>query len=219
MPKICVIIPTHNESTAIAGVVTAVKKQGLDVVVIDDGSTDGTAGLAKSCGATVLVNETNMGKGTCLIKGFAWCLKNGYDAVITMDGDGQHLPGEIAAFTAAFAANPRCGIIIGNRMATRGAMPLVRVITNKIMSRWISHICRQRIPDTQCGYRLIRRETLEKMKLKTSKFEIESEMLIESSRLGFSITSIPVTSIYHNEQSHINPFIDTIRFLRFILKK
>jgi glycosyltransferase involved in cell wall biosynthesis len=217
--KICVIIPTYNESAAIAGVVKAVKNQGLDVAVIDDGSSDDTATIAKKSGAIVLVNGTNMGKGACLIKGFAYCLKNDYGAVITMDGDGQHLPREISSFVEAITKNSRVGIIVGNRMATHNSMPMVRVITNTFMSWLISRICRQHIPDTQCGYRLIRRELLEKMRLKTSKFEIESEMLIEAAQHGFSIVSIPITSVYRDERSHIHPFIDTIRFFRFILKK
>jgi glycosyltransferase involved in cell wall biosynthesis len=218
MAKICVIIPTYNEAAAIGDIVKAVKALGFDVVVIDDGSSDGTPILAKAHGAHVLINEKNQGKGACLSRGFGYCLKNGYEMVVTMDGDGQHLPWELPVFIET-ASHDAPGIVIGNRMAKSGAMPFVRVVTNRTMSWFISRICGQHIPDTQCGYRLLRREVLEKVSLTTSKYETESEMLIEASRHGFSIVSIPITSVYLNERSHINPFVDTLRFLRFVLKK
>jgi glycosyltransferase involved in cell wall biosynthesis len=216
--KTGVIIPTYNESAAIGDVVKAVRAQGLDVVVIDDGSSDGTPILAKAWGAVVLINAKNMGKGACLIKGFDYVLKNGYDSAVTMDGDGQHLPWEISLLITAADQNPKCGIVIGNRMLKRAGMPLSRVLTNKIMSWLISCISRQDIPDTQCGFRLIRRELLEKVTLTTAKYETESEILIKASRLGFCIKSVPITSVYLNERSHINPLVDTLRFLWFVVK-
>ena len=218
MTKACVLIPTYNESAAIAGLVGAIKAQGLNVLVIDDGSSDGTAVLARNKGAVVLVNGKNMGKGACLIRGFSWCLRQGYELVITIDGDAQHLPAEIPLFLKAARELPDAGIILGNRMWKRESMPLVRVITNKVMSWQISLVCRQHIPDTQCGFRLIRRRVLEKVSLNTSKFEIESEMLIKAARRGFTFASVPITSIYRNENSHINPVADTLRFIRFLWK-
>ncbi len=98
-------------------------------------------------------------------------------------------------------------------------MPLVRVLTNKVMSWLISQIAKQEIPDTQCGFRLIKKEVLAKLNLKTHKYETESEVLIRGSRLGFKIESVPIKTIYITEKSHINPFIDTLRFIRFILKE
>lgn len=216
MTKTCAIIPTYNESAAIAGLVAAIKARGLGVLVIDDGSTDGTADIARANGATILVNGKNLGKGASLIKGFSWCLAQGYEMVITIDGDGQHLPDEIALFLKAAEEHPDAGIILGNRMWKRRAMPLIRVLTNKGMSWIISLICRQNIPDTQCGYRLIRRRVLEKTALSTAKFEIESEILIKAARAGFTFISVPITSVYQNENSHINPFTDSLRFIRFI---
>ena len=98
-------------------------------------------------------------------------------------------------------------------------MPWVRVIVNKLVSKIISKISKQKIPDTQCGFRLIKREVLEKMIIKTNKFEIETELIIKAARLGFSIKSIPIKSIYFKGlHSRINPFVDTVRFWRFILR-
>lgn len=213
-----VLIPTHNESSSIGGLVAQIRGQRLDVLVIDDGSTDETAKVAADCRAAVCKNSRNIGKGASLIKGFEYALSNGYDAVLTMDGDGQHLPQDIPAFLAA-ARSPHCGIIIGNRMLRVANMPLVRVMTNTVMSWIISCIARQRIPDSQCGFRLISKDVLQKIKLHTHNFEMESEMLIEASREGFSITSVPIQTIYKNERSHIHPVRDTIRFFKYLFER
>jgi hypothetical protein len=179
---------------------------------------DRTAWLAQENGAVVIKNQVNQGKGASLIKGFDYVLKNNFDAVITLDGDGQHLPDEIPHFISIAQSSDK-GIIIGNRMSVRRNMPVVRVLTNKIMSWFISGLCKQKIPDTQCGFRLIKKEVLERLRLTTSKFEIESEILIKASRLGFKIESLPIKSVYIGEKSHINPFIDTIKFIKFIFKE
>ncbi|MBU1726443.1 MAG: glycosyltransferase family 2 protein [Candidatus Omnitrophica bacterium] len=216
--KTCVIIPTYNESLAISNVIREVQKHGLDIVVIDDGSTDNTVEVAIKTGAVVLRNEINQGKGASLVRGFDYALSKGYDAVITMDGDGQHSPREIAGFLKA-AAGSGAGIYIGNRMGMTKGMPWLRILTNQFMSWLISLAAKQKIPDTQCGYRLIKKPVLEKVRLETSKYETESEILIKTSRLGFKIESVGIETIYSGEKSQINPFIDTLRFIKFIAKE
>jgi len=214
--RVCALIPAYNEAAAIKEIILQIRQQGLEVVVIDDGSSDSTGQIAASCGAIVLKNIKNEGKGASLNKGFAYCLENGFDAVIAMDGDGQHLPQDIPLFINAAQASDS-GIIVGNRMSQARNMPLPRFLTNKFMSWLISLICKQKVPDTQCGFRLIKRAVLEKIKLKTSKFEVESELLIAASRAGFKIESLPVKTVYGSEVSHINPLTDTVRFIKFIL--
>jgi len=217
--KTCVVIPTYNESNSIADLVNQIKKQGLEAVVIDDGSLDNTSDIALSNGATVIRNNRNEGKGASLIRGFDHALTNAFDAIITMDGDGQHLPGEIPIFLKV-AANSKSNVLIGNRMTSTKNMPLIRMVTNRIMSWFISLVARQYIPDTQCGFRLIKKEVLEKLKLATRKYETESELLIKASRLGFKIDSLPIRTVYSvNEKSQINPLRDTFRFIRYIIKE
>jgi hypothetical protein len=87
------------------------------------------------------------------------------------------------------------------------------------MSWLLSCIAKQKIPDTQCGFRLIKQEVLKRVPLVTSKYETESEILIRSSRLGFKIESVPIKTIYLGEKSRINPFIDTLRFFRFLIRE
>jgi glycosyltransferase involved in cell wall biosynthesis len=215
--KTCVIIPAYNESANILVLIKDIKRYQLGVLVIDDGSTDDTFNIAKDAGVQSMLNLRNQGKGASLVKGFKFALENNFDAVITMDADGQHLAQDLPLFIEA-AKDPGIHIILGNRMQNVENMPYLRVITNKFMSWVISVLCKQAIPDSQCGFRLIKNEVLKNIKLGTSKYETESELLIKASRRGYKIRSIPIRSIYGREKSRINPFIDTLRFIRLILK-
>ena len=211
----CAIIPTYNESKNIGKVLAEIKQYKIGVIVIDDGSTDATSEIANNQGAIVLNNEKNQGKGASLIRGFNYALSKGYDAVITMDGDGQHLPEDIPYFLR-LAEYSDSQIFIGNRMNKTKNMPVVRVFTNRFMSWIISSIIGQSVPDTQCGYRLIKKKVLEKINLRTANYEIESEIIIKGARAGFKIEAVPIKTIYRDEKSKINPFVDSLRFLKFI---
>jgi len=214
--RTCVIIPTYNESRSIADLINQITKLGLEVIIIDDGSTDDTVKIAAACGVKVLVSLRNMGKGASLIKGYHFALQQGFEAVISMDGDGQHSPDDLLAFIQK-ARNSPSALIIGNRMGMTKGMPVLRVITNFLMSKFISLVVRQQIPDTQCGFRLAKKELLTRIDLLTSRYETESEVLIKAAHLGFKIESIPVKTIYSGGKSQINFFIDTLRFLRFMI--
>jgi glycosyltransferase involved in cell wall biosynthesis len=216
--RICVIIPTYNESKTIIGLIKQVTSLGFEVIVIDDGSSDSTADLAQTSGVTVLRNLKNLGKGAALVKGYNFAVARGFDAVISMDGDGQHEPNDLMAFVQK-AEFSDCGVVIGNRMTTIKQMPFLRILTNRFMSWLISLITGQYIADTQCGFRLVRSDVLKKIILSTTKYETESEILIRAARLGFKIESVPVKTIYSGQKSQINPFVDTLRFIRFIFSE
>ena len=216
--KVCMVIPTYNESKEIGDIVKRLRKQNLEVVVIDDGSADDTSLIASRSGATVIRNQINEGKGSSLIKGFDYAIKNNFDAVITMDGDGQHIPEETSNFIEA-AQNSPAALFIGDRMRESKGMPVIRWLTNKFMSWLISKAIGQYIPDTQCGFRLIKMGALKKIQLKTTKYETESEIIIKTSKAGYQIKSIPIKTVYRYERSQINPLIDTIRFIKFIVKE
>jgi glycosyltransferase involved in cell wall biosynthesis len=166
----------------------------------------------------VISHPVNLGKGASLIKGFSYALEKGFDAVITMDGDGQHLPEDIFFFMRVAKYSPSA-IFVGNRMHKARNMPPVRLLTNKFMSWLVSFVAKQKIPDTQCGFRLIKKEVLKKVSLHTSKYETESEILIKASRHGFKIEPVMIKTIYRGEKSQINPLIDSFRFVRFILRE
>ena len=216
--KICIIIPTHNEVKTIKNLVSNIRAQGFDILVVDDGSTDQTAAEAQEGGARLIKHTSNKGKGLSLREGFNFAVKNNYDAVITIDGDDQHDPENLKDFILKKEAS-EADIIIGNRMEKTKKMPFIRFITNRFMSFVISKICAQFIPDSQCGFRLITTKPLKSLELSTANFEIESEVLIEASRKKYKIESIPIKTIYKDEKSKISPLLDTLRFIVFILRK
>lgn len=214
----CVLIPAYNEAKIIKQLVEKIARLGFSVVVIDDGSKDNTVALAQSAGAVVLTTDKNRGKGASLRRGFAYVLKHDYDNIIIMDGDGQHAPDNIKNFIEELARS-NADLIIGNRMHKAKGMPLERWLTNNVMSFFVSLVCHQHIPDSQCGFRLIKKKTLEAIHLKSKKFQIDSELLIQAHRKGFKIGSCPIDTIYTGSRSKINPILDTVRFSSFILKK
>jgi glycosyltransferase involved in cell wall biosynthesis len=213
--KFCVIIPAFHEETRIAAVVRAVREQGLDVVVIDDGSGDRTAAEAEVAGAKVVVHPQNLGKGVALNTGFNYARENGYNAVITMDADGQHAPAEAVKFIDAYV---RTGIavLIGNRMADAENMPRIRLWTNQFMSWMLSRVMGQYVPDTQCGYRLYRCDVLPFVSARSERFAAESEMLLHVAARGIRMGSVRVSTIYADEKSKINPLVDTFRFFSML---
>ena len=217
--NICVVIPVLNEAKGIGPIVSSIKDRGLDVLVIDDGSDDGSGQIAEEMGADIIRHESRQGKGFSLRAGFNYIVEQDcYDGVIAMDGDGQHDVSDIDKFIDMAKLQPD-SVISGNRMSDASNMPWLRVATNKAMSLLISLTCRQKIPDSQCGYRYIGCRILKEVNFTSVGFEIESEIMIKSSKKGYKIFAVPIQSIYGEETSHINPVKDTIKFLAYYLKE
>ncbi|MBN1872007.1 MAG: glycosyltransferase family 2 protein [Candidatus Omnitrophica bacterium] len=217
--KISVLIPAYNEASQIGLLINELRQMNITPIVVDDGSFDDTGKEAEKNGAKIIKHRKNMGKGASLKTGFEYILdeEREFDAILIMDGDGQHSPGDIHKFTK-LAEKEENSFIIGNRMNNVRNMPLSRKLTNKFMSLIISGLCGQNIPDTQCGFRLLKKDLVKKINIEFSRFEVESELLIKASRLGSRILSVPIQTLYGQESSQINPFQDTIRFISFLVK-
>ncbi|MBI5958524.1 MAG: glycosyltransferase family 2 protein [Chloroflexi bacterium] len=213
--RLLALIPAYNEAEHVAEVIGAAQKF-LPVLVVDDGSRDNTADLAESTGATVLRQIPNQGKGAALRAGFRWALDQGYDAVITLDADGQHDPAEIPGFTDLFAAR-QPDLIIGERTFTQ--MPFPRNISNTF-GRWLySWALGQRVNDNQSGYRLISRRLMElTLQSREQGFEFEVEMIVTCVRHGGTVAGVPIRTIYGDQGSHIKPIPQTIHFFRVVMQ-
>ena len=137
---------------------------------------------------------------------------------ILLDADGQHDPSEIDKFVDA-AEEERADVVVGTRMDDVRRMPRVRLWTNRFTSRVTSRLAGQRIPDSQCGFRLLRRTVLKDLKPSTARFETETEMLIQASRAGHKIVSVPIRTIYEpGRASRVHPWRDTVRFFKLVGK-
>jgi len=215
--NVCVLLPAYNEEKTIALLVKDIKVHDFDVIVVDDGSTDNTGRTARDCGALVLSHPRNLGKGRALRTGFKYIRGGDYDAVVVMDSDGQHSPDEIHKFIE-HGKHSHAGIILGNRMHAPQGMPFIRRLTNKVTSFLISKAVKTKIPDSQCGFRLIRTEVLKKLNLSTINYDTETEIILEVAKNRFVIESIPIKTIYADQKSQINPIVDTIRFWKLISK-
>lgn len=209
-----VLIPAYNEEKVIRSVVEGVLTYTKDVLVVDDGSSDSTFSNIESVGIPI-IQQPHKGKGAALRTGFSYAIERSYDWVITMDGDGQHDWRNIPEFVDAMA-NGAGDIITGSRMSNTSSMPLLRLVTNRTMSTVISRLAGKKIPDTQCGFKAIRTEVLKTITLTTFHYDTESEVLIKAGRKGYTISSIPVKTIYNGINSDINKFTDTLRFFHLV---
>ncbi len=223
------VVPAYQDEIHIADIVRRTRERLDHVVVVDDGSTDQTAQRAREAGAEVVVHDQNRGKGEAIKTGLAhWLSANtssiptagGVDRQITwvvlLDSDGQHLPEEIDRFLLAAADATRPTFFIGNRMNDVARMPLIRRFVNHYMSSRISRVCGQRIPDTQCGYRMLDRQLIPDMLGGEHRFDYETEVLIIASRKGYAIESVPITTVYTDQVSKIHPLRDALRFFKLM---
>lgn len=210
--RTCVLIPAFNEAPHIANVVKRVREHVEDVVVIDDGSADGTVDVARAAGATCLQLPKNCGKASALRAGIAFARDHDFDRVITLDGDGQHLPEDIPAMLRT-AQETGADLVIGARCFDRTLMPLPRYFSNVIGSRLASALVGCEIRDSQSGFRLFRLDKLDAAKLRSRCYELEMEILIKMARSGCTIAHAPVRMVYDDGQarSKMKPVRDTVR--------
>jgi glycosyltransferase involved in cell wall biosynthesis len=214
-PSIAAVIPAYREEKHISDVVRRTRQQLDDVLVVDDGSNDQTAERAREAGAEVIVHPETRGKGESIKTGLRHWLDRQFDYVVILDADGQHLPEEIDRFVKA-ASTLDAQLFIGTRMNDLSGMPRLRRVVNHYMSKRISRVCGQKIPDTQCGFRMLHRQLVPDVLGGANRFDYETEMLIFASRKGYRIESVPISTVYCDEVSSIHPIRDTIRFFKLM---
>ena len=214
------LVPAHDEGPRIEAVVRGAVRH-LPVLVVDDGSSDDTGARAEAAGAAVVRQEPNQGKGAALRAGFRAALERGAEAVITLDGDGQHDPAEIPAFLGAYAHRTVAGqpteLIVGKR--DFGRMPFVRQLANALGTVTLSAAVGRWIPDNQSGYRLIGRRLMGAMAGSHEHgFAFEVEMIAVCLREGWPLDWVPIRTIYGDEASHIQPGRHLREFLAVTLR-
>src|ERR1039457_1363292 len=210
--RTCALIPAFNEAPYIAKVIAGSRPYVEKVVVIDDGSSDGTAEVARAAGAICLASQPNCGKGSALRTGISFARAQDFTHVITLDGDGQHLPEDIPVMLRV-AEETGADLVIGARSFDRARMPRARYYSNTVGSRLTSALVGQEIRDSQCGFRVFRLDKLCAIELRSLRYEFEMEVLIKMARSGCTIAHAPIRMVYDNGQarSKMKPVRDTVR--------
>jgi glycosyltransferase involved in cell wall biosynthesis len=208
------VVPCRNESATLSRVIVGLRPFINTIIVVDDGSTDRTAEVARRDGAFCLRFEGNRGKGAALQAGFSAARERGFRYALTLDGDGQHSPADVPRFFACAKAT-QAQLVIGNRTGRRGQMPVVRRAVNRLMSLGLSFYTGCPLADSQCGFRLVDLFHLPARDFVTRHFEFESEYLVDMARRGCRIEFVPIQTIYGGERSNIRPLSDTWRWLRW----
>ena len=210
---ICVIVPTYNNAGTLKDVLTRVLAQGLPVIVVNDGCTDGTAALLAEAAlpVTVLTHERNRGKGIALRTGLDHARKAGFRYAITLDADGQHYPEDLPLFLEAIDCHPGA-LILGSRDLTAENMPGGNTFANRFSNFWFRLQTGKRVPDTQTGYRAYPLEKLPSLRLLTARYEAELSLLVFSAWKGVELVPVPIRVCYPEDRvSSFRPFRDFFR--------
>jgi glycosyltransferase involved in cell wall biosynthesis len=217
----CVIIPAYNAEATIAAVAREALQTGFPVLVVDDGSSDGTAASLKGVPVDILRHRENRGKGGALRSGFAWALEHGFTGIVTMDGDGQHDPIAIPLLASA-AVERGADILIASRSEQFRQMAGLRSVWNRFGSWCMERRTGFVITDSQSGFRYYSARLLRGIDLKSDGYDLEMEILLKAWRGGFRIESIPVAARVADGRatSHFRAVRDTwnicMTFLRYM---
>jgi glycosyltransferase involved in cell wall biosynthesis len=215
-----VVIPAYNEASTIRDVALRAAAQVPLVIVVDDGSSDGTAAALGGVPVAVLRNSANLGKAASLRRGAEEAIRRGAELIITLDGDGQHAPEDIPALLEAYRAAPG-HVIVGARLHQRHLIPASRYWANRFANFWIALASGHPIADSQSGFRIYPARIFSEARVgydRAHSFVFESEVLIEAARLAAPAVCIPVGVTYSDRAraSHFRPVLDIARIVRMV---
>lgn len=222
-PSYWVVIPAFNEAATVRDVALRARRQCPHVIVVDDGSTDGTSGVLAGLAVIVLRNEKNLGKAGSLCRGFERALAEGATGIITLDADGQHAPEEIPLFLASSQDDPKA-FLLGARRRDQRKTSFWRYSANRVADFWIGLAAGVSIDDSQSGFRLYPAALLRAMDVpheRSRSFVFESEILIEAARRAMVIRNISITVIPRSGPcpSHFRPVLDIVKITRMVAWK
>jgi len=219
-PVAAVVIPAYNEARTMRDIARRAAAQLPLVIVVDDGSTDGTAAMVAGLPVVLLRNEVNLGKAGSLRRGAGEAVRRGAQLIVTLDGDGQHAPEDIPLLLEAHHASPG-HIIIGARLHRREKIPAPRYWANRVANFWIGLAAGYSIADSQSGFRVYPARIFSEARVRYDRahsFVFESEVLIEAARLGVDAICVPVSVTYsaRARASHFRPVLDIARIARMV---
>ncbi len=221
-PTFDILIPAYNAVGTLPVLLNEIdklKQKPEHVLVVDDGSTDGMKDAVRK-NTVLLIHPENFGKGRALKTGFNWFVnKSKAEFLCCMDADLQHKPADIANFLKAIRMNANAKVFIGNRHFSGNDMPVHRMLSNKLTSWIISILTGFKIRDSQCGYRFIHRDILEKIRLDENGFQLESEFFFQIAEKQIQPVFVNIITAYEGNGSHMHHVGDTLRFVKLITRE
>lgn len=193
--KVCAVIPALNEATRIAPVIRGAQKYVDTVIVVADGSTDGTPDIAREAGALVIEHVINCGAGAATMTGLEVARQAGFDVAVTIDADGQHDPRDIPRLLKTLQEE-HADLVIANRFGQKNSIPWIRRFANFIGNVLTFTVTGLYLPDTQCGFKIFGPKALQNIDLRMSGFEFCTEIIREASRFKWRIVSVPSKVMY-----------------------
>ena len=211
LDSVGIAIPAYDAGSTVAEVVRRTFALLPNVLVVDDGSRDETRREAAAAGAEVIFNKQNLGKGAALRSAFSVLFGRGFEAVVTVDADGQHLPEEIPKLIEGWDEGG--DLVMGTRDHLYGEMNRVRRASSTLSSRAISFFAGVELRDCQTGFRLYTRDLIEKTGFPEPRFEAESAVIVRAARQGLPILAVPVRLGFADglSTSHYRPVVDSLR--------
>jgi glycosyltransferase involved in cell wall biosynthesis len=214
--RTCAIIPAYRARRTVASVVAGARQHVGAVIVVDDGSDDGTAEIARAAGADVVLHARNAGKGEALTTGLGRARELDFETAVTLDADGQHDPAEIPR-VAGGSPDPRA-LVLGVRDLRAAGAPAANVFSNSISNFFLSLFIGQSLPDTQCGFRRYPVHATLALGMVGSRYEWEAEVLIRAARAGLPLVSVPITVSYPSDRvTFFVPRRDVRRIIRRVI--
>ncbi|MBC8276315.1 MAG: glycosyltransferase family 2 protein [Chloroflexi bacterium] len=214
--KVMAAIPAYNEEKYIGTIVLKTRQYVDEVIVVDDGSTDSTSSVASLAGATVIRHDKNMGKGAAIQSILAEARRKNPHILVLLDADFQHDPDEIPILIKPIISDG-FDLAIGSREQQRGKIPRYRRIGQRVLSYFSRILSKEKVIDSECGYRALSPRAIAELKLRQKGFAIETEMIAAATEKGLKITEVPISAIYTKDSSTLNPLSHGVGVLTWIL--
>ena len=194
--SIYIVIPAYNEETVIGDVIAEIRAAGYqNIVVVDDGSADQTLAAARKTGVTALRHRLNRGKGAATKTGIEAAKLLGADIIVTLDGDGQHDPGDIERLTRPIAKK-KCDVVLGTRLLNPAGMPWYKILANKFGNFCTWYLYGLWVTDSQSGFRAYSRRAAELINTRSDRYEYDSEVIREIKKYHLCFSEVPITVRY-----------------------